>query len=68
MKDLSVAKLKKLVDMLRERKVTHFKYKDIEFKLSYPTESTQILIEDDTKELTPEEQKKRDEALLNWSA
>lgn len=68
MKDLSVPKLKKLVDMLRERNVTSFKYKDMELKISYPMESIpQIELEDDIEDLTPEEQKIRDEAIASWS-
>ena len=66
MKDLPIAKLKKLIDALRERKVTSFKYRDIEFKLSYPMEQSSFL--DEEEELTPEQKAQQDEAIVNWSS
>lgn len=67
MKDLSIAKLKKLIDMLREKNITSFKYKDIEFTIKYSPEPIPQEIKEET-ELTPEELKKQEEALINWSA
>lgn len=66
MKDLSIAKLRKVISLLREKEVTSFKYKDLELTISYSPKQIDLDM-DVNQELTPEEREKRDEALINWS-